>query len=64
MKDLFISALLIAIGLLLFYISANALTMGLLYLYFTIYLEGFIYTLFGVLIAVAGTVAIIIAVRR
>lgn len=64
MKDLFISALLIAIGLLLFYISANALTMGLLYFYFTIYLEGFIYTLFGVLIAVAGTVAIIIAVRR
>lgn len=64
MKYLFISALLIAIGLLLFYISANALTMGLLYLYFTIYLEGFIYTLFGVLIAVAGTVAIIIAVRR
>lgn len=64
MKDLFIFALLIAIGLLLFYISANALTMGLLYLYFTIYLEGFIYTLFGVLIAVAGTVAIIIAVRR
>lgn len=64
MKDFFIIALLIAIGLLLFYISANVLSFGILYIYFTIYLEGIIYMIFGILIGIVGIIVIYYAIRR